>query len=292
MRIEVATDPTASTKDKGDLLEQLASQVLRTQNYAVETQVRVTASELDLLCKHLVSHRKLYVECKAHRDTLSANVLTNLLGTVTFRNYDEGWLISTGPLGKDAKGFQSEWEEKPADERSKLSIYSPDRMIELLTNSGFIQPEPVQAALDVAGSPELVGDWTLLITKYGLFWAVPFLESGVPTGVLVFNARDGNVAKDTSLLRNLRATDTSLNTLDFEFVNRSEAEEPGTGTGTTHALPKVVQVQSGEDWKDYRPARPPSISSSRSATASGSLMCRTAMVALPMRVKPIRTGPS
>ena len=52
MRIEVATVPTAPAKDKGDLLEQLAGQVLKTQNYAVDEQVRVTASELDLLCKH------------------------------------------------------------------------------------------------------------------------------------------------------------------------------------------------------------------------------------------------
>jgi len=113
MRIEVATPPTAAAKEKGDLLEQLAGQVLETQNYTVAKQVRVTASELDLLCRHQVTSRNLYVECKAHRDTLSANALKQLLGTTAFHNYDEGWLISTGPLGKDAKGFQQEWEEKP-----------------------------------------------------------------------------------------------------------------------------------------------------------------------------------
>ena len=254
MRIEVATVPTAPNKDKGDLLEQLAGQVLKTQNYAVDEEVRVTASELDLLCKHRVSQRRLYVECKAHRDTLSANVLTNLHGTVTFRKYDEGWLISTGPLGKDAKGFQLEWEEKPVEERSQLSIYTPERVVDLLINSGFIQPTPVQAALKAASSPESVGEWTLLITMYGLFWAVPRLESGVSTGVLVFRARDGSIVDDTTLLRNLRATDTTLNTLDFEVVNRGSAG--GADGGTTHNLPNVVQVQAGEDWADYRPARP------------------------------------
>ena len=78
MRIEVATPPNTSTKDKGDLLEQISSEFLRMQNYEVSTEIRVTASELDLLCKHRVNQRVIYVECKAHRDTLSANVLTNL----------------------------------------------------------------------------------------------------------------------------------------------------------------------------------------------------------------------
>jgi hypothetical protein len=108
MRIEVATTPSALAKEKGDLLEQFAETFLRTQSYEVETQVRLTAIELDLLRKHRVSGRTLYVECKAHRDLLSANILTNLLGAITFKNYDEGWLISVGPLGKDAKGFQHE----------------------------------------------------------------------------------------------------------------------------------------------------------------------------------------
>lgn len=90
MQIEVASAPDMPPKEKGDLLERFAGEYLRTQNYKVETQVRVTAAELDLLCKHQVRGLTLYVECKAHRDPLSANELTKLLGTIGFRNYDEG----------------------------------------------------------------------------------------------------------------------------------------------------------------------------------------------------------
>ena len=59
-----------------------------------------------------VSGKTIYVECKAHRESLSSNCLTNLLGTVTLKDYEEGWLISTASLGKDAKGFLVEWEKK------------------------------------------------------------------------------------------------------------------------------------------------------------------------------------
>jgi Holliday junction resolvase-like predicted endonuclease len=83
MRIEIADVAGVPSKAKGDLFEAFAADLLRTQNYEVETQVRVTASELDLLCIHRVNQKRLYVECKARRDPLSANVLTNLLGVLT-----------------------------------------------------------------------------------------------------------------------------------------------------------------------------------------------------------------
>ena len=132
MNIEVATSIDATTKEKGDLLEQLAVDFLKTQGYEIDTEVRIAASELDLLCKHKVNKRIVYVECKAYRETLSANILTQLLGTIDLNNYQEGWLISTGPLGKDAKGFQNVWENKPKNKSQKLSIYTPERVIEAL----------------------------------------------------------------------------------------------------------------------------------------------------------------
>ncbi len=138
MRIEVATLPDAAPKDKGDLLENISSDFLKMQNYEVETQVRVAASELDLLCRNRVNRKKIYVECKAYRDTLSAEVLTKLLGTVTFNGYQEGWLISTGPFGRDAKGFQDKWESKSIEESQKLSFYTPERIIDALETTKVI----------------------------------------------------------------------------------------------------------------------------------------------------------
>ncbi|MDO9585481.1 MAG: restriction endonuclease, partial [Syntrophales bacterium] len=142
MLIEVVKLQDAPNADKGNLLEELAAEFLKTQGYEVSRQVRVTASELDLLCKHKVSGKDIYVECKAHRDSLSANVLTNLLGTVDFHEYSEGWLVSTGPLGKDAKGFMEQWEKKKPEKRGKLSIYTPDRVLNALLDAKVITHQP------------------------------------------------------------------------------------------------------------------------------------------------------
>jgi hypothetical protein len=124
MKIEVVIKAKAPNKEKGDLLEGVASDLLKAQSYEVTTQVRVTACELDLLCEHKVSGKTIYVECKAHREPLSADSLTKLLGTVSLKEYEEGWLISTGPFGKDAKGFLVEWEKKPQQHRSNRNLRS------------------------------------------------------------------------------------------------------------------------------------------------------------------------
>ena len=248
-RIEVATPPGTPTNEKGGLLENLAEDLLKIQNYKVTKQVRVTATELDLLCEHQVNGRIVYVECKAHREPISANVLINLLGTLDFtENYQEGWLISSGPLGKDAKGFQHEWEKKA--ESQKLSIYTPERVIGTLISSGRIKQPPYESAVESIGNEDEVGDSMLLITKYGIFWTIACLQGGVPAGVLVYYAKTANLVKEPALLRNMAQTDTSQNGLDFEYIlNLSKSR-------TESSLNRVVEVEYGETWADYRPARP------------------------------------
>ncbi len=252
-RIEVAASPESPTKEKGDLLERLAVQLLEIQNYEVTTQLRITGSELDLLCEHRVSRKAVYVECKAFRDPLSSNILKNLLGTISFQKYQEGWLISAGPFGKDAKGFQHEWEQRPTDERQKMSLYTPERVIEALINSKAIKRAPEEKALEILGSSDSLGEWTLLITPFGTMWAVTCLESGIPLGVLAFSAETGQLIDDVQHLRNLAATDSTLSTLDFEYQFRLEKKKVPPDVP---AFERVVEVQHGESWTDYRPARP------------------------------------
>jgi hypothetical protein len=248
MNIEVATPLDATTKQKGDLLEQTAAEFLKTQGFEVHQQVRSTASELDLLCKHKVNKRVVYAECKAQRETLSANILTQLLGTIGFHKYQEGWLISTGPLGKDAKGFQNTWENQPTEEAQRLSIYTPERILERLIDAKIIKSQPSDKALNLLKSEDLAGSWTLLITPFGKFWALTCLSAGIPEGVLIFSALTSELIDDPRLLKNISQTDASIRNLDFEFVAKLKQMtlEPAS----------VVEVQHGNSWVDYRPARP------------------------------------
>ena len=252
MRIETAATPGSPPKVKGDLLEDLSAKLLRRQDYEVTQQIRFTATELDLLCEHRVNRKRIYVECKAYRDNVNSAILKNLLGTVIHKGYQEGWLISASPLGKDAKGFQDEHEQKPVEERQRLSIYTPERVIESLISSGTIQHHPENRALDLLGSPDFLGEWTLLITEFGIVWAITCLQAGVPTGVLAFSATTGQLIDNVQHLRNLASTDSTLTTLDFEYLVRLKGDD--NSQTASHGLERVVEVQHGESWTDLPPS--------------------------------------
>ena len=198
-----------------------------------------------------MNRRQIYVECKAHRSPLSVDVLKQLLGTVNFNHYQEGWLISAGALGKDAKGFQHEWEQKSTQEAQQLSIYTPDRVVEALENARLIQPVPRSAALDMVSDENVLGEWVLLVTPYGRHWVASTLRGGVPDGVLVFSAPTGKPIDDPRILARLANTDTSLAYLDFEVILKLRNRPP-----VLDSPRPVVEVQHGENWSDYRPARP------------------------------------
>ena len=64
MRIEVISSPNEAKKVQGNVLEIFIADWLKVQGYEIDTNVRVTGCELDLLCRNAVSGRTIYVERK------------------------------------------------------------------------------------------------------------------------------------------------------------------------------------------------------------------------------------
>jgi len=253
MLIEVIKQQNAPNTEKGDLLEELAEKFMRTQGYEVSRQVRITSSELDLVCKHKISGKTVYVECKAHRDSLSANVLTNLLGTIDFHEYTEGWLVSTGPLGKDAKGFTEQWEKKSSDKREKLIIYTPDRILNSLLDAKVITPPPKEKAAEIIFDHNLsIADWVLLISPWGMYWVCPILHNGIAKSLIFFSAQNGSLISDQEIFEKIKSSDFSL--IDLEFLSFDTSNNIAKIEHQKETA--VVEVEYGEKWFDYRPARP------------------------------------
>lgn len=253
MKIEVVVAPGSTTKQKGDLLENLAKKLLTAQSYEVIQEIRFTGAEIDLLCKHKVSGREIYVECKAHRDNIDANVIKNLGGTLMFKKYDEAWLISTAELGKEAKGIVKEWQQQDDAGASKLSFYTPELVIHALVNSGTIENPPNAEAQKIVGGKNLLGEWTLTLTQYGIFWLCTKLTGGVPVEVLAFYAGNNEPVLDEILLSKLGKTDSSLAELNFVPAHQPKTTDK---TSTVGQPVDVVTVQYGDSWSDYRPSRP------------------------------------
>lgn len=253
MKIEVATRKSDSNKAKGDLLEGLAKKLLLTQNYEVIEEIRVVGAELDLLCKHKVNGRQIYVECKAQKDFISAPVLRQLWGTVDSSDYSEGWIISTSDFTKDAKGFVEAWKSKPIDKAARLSFYTPEIIVNTLMTAKIISEPPNISANEFFGAPEDLGDWTLLLSEFGMYWCIYTLKGGAPNGVLIYNASSGKHIRDEDTFQNLSTLEATIADYDLRI---GLCEEKALVSTSPKKFPLVVQVQIGESWNDYRPARP------------------------------------
>ncbi|WKV52752.1 restriction endonuclease [Dickeya fangzhongdai] len=254
MQIEVATESSDTTKQKGDLFEGLIKDLLSAQNYEVAQELRVTGAELDLLCKHKVNAKEIYVECKAQKEKISAPILNKLMGVVDLHDYSEGWIISTSEFGKDALGIVEIISKKPKEKSSKFSFYTPQRVINSLTAAGVIKNPPTDKAIEFIGSEDNLGSWTLLISKFGRFWAVYTLKGGIPEGVLLFNANSGNLVNDGATLENIAKLEATI--ADYDLSVGKKDDDISVLPDKTEGVTNVVEVQIGDSWDDYRPARP------------------------------------
>ncbi len=248
--IEVCVGEGCNTTEKGALLEELTAKILETQQYTVVNTIRVTGMELDVLAQHNFTGERIIVECKAWDSNLPADVISKLLGNVMLRNVSSGWLVTTGPLGKDAAGIKSEWEEKPSEERRKLAFFTSDRIIRLLISSHIIL-----SSESINNVSTMSDEHTLLISNLGRFWIIPIVNigGGIATSVAVFDAQTGQRINDEQLLSQLRQLKTAFSEYawiaddiyDEEVIKQIKDE-----------YENIVTVMGGDDWKDYRPSRP------------------------------------
>ena len=254
VNIEISIKETESTTDKGRILEKLTSKLLRKQQFDVVDTIRVTGMEVDVLARHRITNTTVLVECKAWDSALPADVVSKLLGNVVLRNADSGWLITTGPLSKDAKGLQTEWETEHNPNRAKLAFFTQERILDLLIETNeIVSIEKILTANE--NHLNLGNDGTLLLTPNSISWIIPLLDpsSNFSSAVVAFNAKTGARITQNALLEDLKAHKNSYSTLQWVSDEKAEAK---TSTLLNEEFNSIVPVISGDDWTDYRPARP------------------------------------
>lgn len=251
--IEVAASPGISTTERGRVLEKFARRLLETQNFRVEEELRLTGTEIDLLAVERTTGERVFVECKAHRSTISAEVIHKLLGNVTFRRVSAGWLISTYALGKDAKGLRDEWDQRPPAERRMLQIYDPSALVtRLVTATVIVDPGQITRPPGLRYAEEVY----LLLTTCSEFWAILALDeaTGIRQSVLLFDALTGSRVTSRETLEDVSQTDTTLKSL--RWLAGPPPDQTKEAEQLRGELQSIVRVPIAEHWADYRPARP------------------------------------
>lgn len=254
MRIEVAAhlDDKAAKKTKGDLLEDFAYELASSRGLSVEKEVRTASSEIDLLCVDDSTGEKIYLECKAHRGNLSKTALTNLVGVVAGEDYAQGWLVSTGPLSKDAKGYRENWSKKPIDQRRKLKVDSEDGLVQALISANLVKNPIGNPMPDELLPGHTKTDWLLLVTEYGRFWTSAKFEGGIAAEVYAYDAGNLSPIDDQGLLDKLSNTDCSWE--GKKFTCREQRKDNDV-LRQQQVTPPVIEILEGKKWSDYLPAR-------------------------------------
>ena len=257
LEIEITVREGDTSTQRGDLLEALAKKVLvALQHEHIQTSVRVTGCELDVIAEEKQTGAKILVECKAYRDkVISADVLTKMLGNLMVHAYSSAWLITTAKLGKEAKGLVQSFRAKSLETRQKLRVYQPAELIALLTSTQYISaPETLPIPKTLHALPTR----TLLITDIGEFWAVSAVgeKSGVADTVMTFDAKSGAPITNRALIQQLSERDSNLRSLRWISAEEELATSALTDATLKTELDNIASVPVADDWSDYRPARP------------------------------------
>ena len=231
MFIEFGLEKNATKKQKGDLLENLAKQVLENQFYNVEKEVRRTGMELDLLCVHKSNlNKKIYVECKAYgkNNLVQSDVIKQLVGTINIEDdINEGWLIATGELGKDAKGLRDKIINQ--QNTSNIVIYTVDEIVELFVKSGVIfDYKLIELKLkehNIINNKNInIKEIGILITEFNYFYVVIIEENSSLKGVILFYAKnkDVEIVREMELLRQINELECfiSKENLDIFYIRK------------------------------------------------------------------------
>lgn len=250
-KIEVCIKEEETTTCKGSILEKMVAQVLTCQQYEVTQTVRVTGIEIDVLAQHKFTGQTILVECKAWDSALPADVITKLLGNGLLKGIKTCWLVTTGGLSKDAEGIRIEWENA---KREGLVFFTQNRIIDLLADAHLIKSvdiicEPLKDRFTM-GSEAL-----LMLTSAGMYWIVPVTDSevGLSSSVLAFDATTGRRIVSTDQLNELKTRKNSFSS--FQWLGE-EPVDTKISEGLKEEYNNIVPVISGDDWTDYRPARP------------------------------------
>lgn len=223
MSVIVATKDDGTTKQKGDILEELASKLLKQRGFEVEREVAHTGSEIDLECVNKVNRsQKIYVECKAYSNnkTIESEELDKLAGKQQRLHYTEAWIITTTEFSKGSKGQISEYES--SGQPYPFSFYSPKKLTDALIDSGnLISDESArEKVIEIGVDPHSIKEHHLLITADGYFWLFEHAASMKVTGYIVVSSDKHAVLTDRDDLIDLGELKTYLPSSNYLEVFR------------------------------------------------------------------------
>lgn len=245
--LEILVPEAWSTDQKGKFLEDIASQILKRQSYEIESRIRFTGMEIDLLATHKPSSDRIYTECKFHSASIGANVIDLMIGQGFRRNISRLCLFSVGPLSKEATGVV---DDLKSDGRVSFSFYGANEILEALLNSGAAPELPEKIV-----SPAISHATLIVHPECPYLWVLQEQKDGRPYRIIPFSSSDDRPS--SSSLRVLLDKHQILEGLPIsEYPDKSNSSPLLPADPSSGPAEVVGKVTTADTILDYRPCRP------------------------------------
>ncbi len=210
----------AQAQARGKLFEKLMAEVLRHYGYSIDriTNVNYAGMEIDIEGKHIVTGIPLYAECKCYETEIDSHKLQAFYGKYMAKwlknKHSHGLFIALPGINSHAKGFYRENCELASEVTIHLS--EEEQVLNAIFDTETIVGPDIISRL-ITQDLGIPGDWHLLYTDIGLYWAqyvIP-IGGGIPNSIALFDDK-GNSLSDKTTLDYLMKLYIELN--DFKLV--------------------------------------------------------------------------
>lgn len=226
--------PQAQAQARGKLFEKLMADVLRNYGYSIDRtpNVNYAGMEIDIEGRHTPTGIPLYAECKCYETEVDCPKLQAFYGKYVTRWHKNkkchGLFIALPGVNSHAKGFYRDNIEGNAEVTVRL--YEEEHVLKaILDTQAVASPDSISKLItEDMGTP---GEWLLLYTDEGLFWAQYVISpgAGIPRSVALFDST-GTPLSDRATIDYLTNLYPELD--DFNIIDVG---------GTVASLPAKVQ---------------------------------------------------
>lgn len=226
---------------KGRLFQKLVARFLANQSHNITEEFRDGGTEIDLLCQNTLTDDLVVVECKARSESVKTDAVNKLHTDVDIYDAEKGWIFSVGDLASEARTRIDKLNARSG--KRPYKHFPSQELVQALLSAGELKL-PDNLPLNI--SSELF----LCIFDHCELWVATTIESlsGRPAGQLAWLATTGEALSPTE------APDVTKT--DYPFPELRWLGHGDTGDSDPAKHQPIVEVIPGEEWSDYRPARP------------------------------------
>jgi hypothetical protein len=251
------TSPQMQAQARGKLFENLMAKVLQNKGYTINfpANSRYTGMEIDIEGKQDVIGMPVYVECKCYEKEVDCSELMKFYAKYIDKWFDEsrsqGVFIALSGVNVEAKTFYRERIQR--NSKIAFALYEKEDILEVIFSSGLtIKPEIIRERIPTELGT--VGDWILLYTDKGFFWAQFIIPPnvGIADSIVIFTGQ-GDGISDRATIDYLTQLYPDLGSFVTLNVNSSQLSKEAS----LQDRDEVVEVVGSSSCFEYQfPASP------------------------------------